>query len=159
VDDTSNWEFAAVVAAICIGLGGLLLFTIVAAIGTWRVHASAAHGAARGTSVGPADVAGDSSYLAEEIREVARMANEATAQLATLSAQVAGLSTQQSLIRERMAELMTQPAIDQRMEAQLSALSETLDALERDIDRLASAPAMGERHDAEGADDGRTHAT
>ena len=38
MDDTANWEFAAVVAAVCIGLGGLLLFTLIGAIGTWRMH-------------------------------------------------------------------------------------------------------------------------
>jgi hypothetical protein len=37
VDDTSNWEFAAAVAAISIGLGGLLVFTIVGTIGSWRI--------------------------------------------------------------------------------------------------------------------------
>jgi hypothetical protein len=45
VDDTANWEFAAVVAAVCIGLGGLLLFTLVGAIGTWRIHDGAARAA------------------------------------------------------------------------------------------------------------------
>ena len=35
--DTTNWEFAAAVAAVSIGLGGLLLFTIIGAIGSWRV--------------------------------------------------------------------------------------------------------------------------
>lgn len=34
--DTANWEFAAVVAAVAIGLGGLLLFTLVALIGLLR---------------------------------------------------------------------------------------------------------------------------
>jgi hypothetical protein len=45
VDDTANWEFAAVVAAVCIGLGGLLLFTLIGAIGSWRMHDSAARAA------------------------------------------------------------------------------------------------------------------
>jgi hypothetical protein len=43
--DTANWEFAAVVAAVCIGLGGLLMFTLVGAIGAWRMHDSAARAA------------------------------------------------------------------------------------------------------------------
>lgn len=37
MDDTSNWEFAAAVAAISIGLGGLLIFTVVATLGSWRI--------------------------------------------------------------------------------------------------------------------------
>jgi hypothetical protein len=45
VDDTANWEFAAVVAAVCIGLGGLLLFTLVGAIGSIRMHDSTARAA------------------------------------------------------------------------------------------------------------------
>jgi hypothetical protein len=44
--DTTNWEFAAAVAAICIGLGGLLLFTIVSAIGSWRIFDRAGDAAA-----------------------------------------------------------------------------------------------------------------
>jgi hypothetical protein len=45
VNDTANWEFAAVVAAVCIGLGGLLLFTLIGAIGAWRMHDGAARAA------------------------------------------------------------------------------------------------------------------
>jgi hypothetical protein len=45
VGDTANWEFAAVVAAVCIGLGGLLLFTLIGAIGTWRMHGGATRAA------------------------------------------------------------------------------------------------------------------
>ncbi|MDP9237827.1 MAG: hypothetical protein M3P30_10630 [Chloroflexota bacterium] len=39
--DTANWEFAAAVAAIAIGLGGLLIITIIGVIGSWRVYDSA----------------------------------------------------------------------------------------------------------------------
>ena len=35
--DTTNWEFAAAVAAVSMGLGGLLLFTMIGTIGSWRV--------------------------------------------------------------------------------------------------------------------------
>ncbi len=35
--DTTNWEFAAAVAAVTMGLGGLLLFTLIGTIGSWRV--------------------------------------------------------------------------------------------------------------------------
>ena len=37
VGDTTNWEFAAVVAAVTMGLGGLLLFTLFGIINSWRV--------------------------------------------------------------------------------------------------------------------------
>jgi hypothetical protein len=46
LDSTSNWETAAAIAAVCIGLGGLLLFSAVAMAGAWRV-ASAAERASR----------------------------------------------------------------------------------------------------------------
>ncbi len=36
--DTTNWEFAAAVAAVAIGLGGLLIITIIGTIGSWRVY-------------------------------------------------------------------------------------------------------------------------
>lgn len=137
MDDTSNWEFAAAVAAISIGLGGLLLFTIVAAIGTWRVHANAAR-QRDGRSFGNADDA--VRELAEQAQEMARVINEATARLAALGEQVAGLSTQQALMRDRMAELMTAPPRDEQMEVQLRALSHTLDGLEDHLGRLGAAP-------------------
>jgi hypothetical protein len=35
--DTSNWEFAAVVTAVVMGLSGLLLFTLIGTLGAWRV--------------------------------------------------------------------------------------------------------------------------
>ena len=34
--DTTNWEFAAAVAAVVLGLGGLLLFTIIGNAGSER---------------------------------------------------------------------------------------------------------------------------
>ena len=40
--DTGNWEFAAVVAAVVMGLGGLLIFTVISTIGSWRVFRLAA---------------------------------------------------------------------------------------------------------------------
>ncbi|MBF6601022.1 MAG: hypothetical protein IVW36_10980 [Dehalococcoidia bacterium] len=40
--DTSNWEFAAVVAAVVMGLGGLLVFTIISSLGSWRLFRLAA---------------------------------------------------------------------------------------------------------------------
>jgi len=54
VDDTANWEFAAVVAAVCIGLGGLLLFTLIGAVGTWRIHDGAARAAEQTAAVAAA---------------------------------------------------------------------------------------------------------
>ena len=43
--DTSNWEFAAVVAAVSIGLCGLLVFTLVSIFMSWRVFDRAAKAA------------------------------------------------------------------------------------------------------------------
>ena len=43
--DTANWEFAAAVAAVCIGFGGLLLFTLIGVAGAWRVYDGAARAA------------------------------------------------------------------------------------------------------------------
>jgi len=41
VGDTGNWEFAAAVAAVVMGLGGLLLFTLIGTIGAWHVFGRA----------------------------------------------------------------------------------------------------------------------
>lgn len=45
MDNASNWEFAASIAAVCIGLGGLLLFTLIGTIGGWRVFSRASQAA------------------------------------------------------------------------------------------------------------------
>ncbi len=47
--DTANWEFAAAVAAVSIGLGGLLLFTIIGALGSWRMFDRAGKAAVEAT--------------------------------------------------------------------------------------------------------------
>ena len=45
MDDTSNWEFAAVVAAVSIGLCGLLVFTVGSIVMNWIVLGRAAKAA------------------------------------------------------------------------------------------------------------------
>ena len=45
MDNASNWEFAASIAAVCIGLGGLLLFTLIGTIGSWTVFTRASRAA------------------------------------------------------------------------------------------------------------------
>ena len=105
--DTSNWEFAAVVAAVSIGLCGLLVFTLVSIFMSWRVFDRAAK-AARDAS--------EASLLVEDVarqmgvRETAgiaaaNLADEAL-KLGELRKQAAALVEQQTRLQDAIRNLV-----------------------------------------------------
>ncbi len=105
--DTSNWEFAAVVAAVSIGLSGLLVFTLVSIFMSWRVFDRAAK-AARDAS--------EASLLVEDVarqmgvRETAgiaaaNLADEAL-KLGELRKQAAALVEQQTRLQDAIRNLV-----------------------------------------------------
>ena len=57
--DTSNWEFAAVVASVVMGLAGLLVFTLIGTLGSWLTYARAARASSEAAkaNVGMQDLA------------------------------------------------------------------------------------------------------
>ena len=102
MEDTTNWELAAVIAAVCIGLGGLLLFTLIGAIGTWRMQDGAARAA---TEVATA---------AEAMQELARSmwatrADERSELRPDID--LAAASDELADIRKRSTELLAQQAL------------------------------------------------
>ena len=149
MDDTSSWEFAAVVAAVCIGLGGLLLFTIIGAIGGWRVY-----GAARGASARAARAAASVEELARVLAEQAasmpgallgesapRLA-EAVDELTGLRAQAADLLLQQTRLQDAVRNLVEAGVLrGDESNQQLRALEQTLRRVELHLARITTPGA------------------
>ncbi len=150
MDDTANWEFAAAVAAVCIGLGGLLLFTLIGAIGVWRMYG----GAIRAAS--------EAAQAAAAMRELAlamtplRQPTEPGAQVAP-AIDVAAASDELDSIRKQTADLLAkqallQDAVRNLVEAgvlgsgdsgeQLRALEQTLHRIEEHLTRITT-PGTG----------------
>jgi hypothetical protein len=149
VGDTANWEFAAAVAAVCIGLGGLLLFTLIGVLGAWRVYG----GAARAAS--------EAAKAAASVRELA-IALTASRQLIEPATQrapetdFAAASDELDDIRKRTADLLAQQtllqdAVRNLVEAgvlqgeesgeQLRALEQTLRRVEEHLIRITTPGA------------------
>jgi hypothetical protein len=104
--DTTNWEFAAAVAAVGFGLGGLLLFTLIGTIGSWRmfsVSSRAANEAAK-ASLAVQDLA---RYLST--RETMRSASAASGEadhFADLRRQADALVEQQARLQDAVRNLI-----------------------------------------------------
>ncbi len=138
VGDTANWEFAAVVAAVCIGLGGLLLFTLVGAIGSWRIHdsaARAAEGAARAADamqdLGRAMIA-QSAAAAPMIHLAARV-DEVDA----LRRQAEDLLSQQSRLQDAVRHLVEAGVLrGEESGRQLRELEQTMRRVEEHLLRI-----------------------
>ncbi len=107
VGDTSNWEFAAVVAAVSIGLCGLLVFTLTTIVSNWRLSDRAVR-AARESS--------EASVLVQELarqlssREAATLTaaglTEETRRLSELRVQTETLIEQQTRLQDAVRNLV-----------------------------------------------------
>jgi hypothetical protein len=153
VDDSANWEFAAVVAAVCIGLGGLLLFTLVGAVGAWRVYEAATRAAAQtaraagaieelARSLTPSQSSGVGH--ASEIpapRTDAALAGTAS-ELERLRAQAADLLAQQSLLQDAIRNLVEAGVLrGDESNQQLRDLEQTLRRVEEHLVRITTPGA------------------
>lgn len=136
--DTSNWEFAAAVGAVTIGLGGLLLLTLVGAFGSWRLFDRTAR------------LAGDSQRAHEALEELAeqlraRLREEPAPssrveELAALRRQSEQLLEQQSRIEEALRALRP-PAGDAVRADELREVETMLRRLEQTMNEMAAALA------------------
>ena len=109
MDNASNWEFAASIAAVCIGLGGLLLFTLIGTIGGWRVFSRASQAA---------DEASKASIVVQDLaRQLAlREASQpGLADLTQAAHQLSGLRAQADALLEQQTRL--QAAVRNLVEA------------------------------------------
>ena len=140
--NTSNWEFAAVVAAVVMGLGGLLLFSLIGTIGAWRVFRLASQSARE---------AGAASTAVQDLaRQLA--AKEAMApgvQLAAAAADVGELRRQASALLDEQSRLndATRNLVEARVlggedaSRQLQELDAAVKRLEDNLGRVAAAVA------------------
>lgn len=133
VGDTANWEFAAVVAAVAIGLGGLLLFTLVALIALLRTLGREPSGGAwrpSGESLAqlpPADV----------------LLAESAAQLLELTRRADALLGQQARLVDAIRHLVEAGVL--RVEASAEQHGSVMDALRNVEGALAKMAPPHER--------------
>ena len=135
MDNASNWEFAASIAAVCIGLGGLLLFTLIGTFGSWMVFTRASRAA---------NEAEKASILVQDLsRQLAfREASQPMVDVAQAASQIAGLRTQADALLQQQTRL--QDAVRNLVEAGVlrsdnSELEGAMKRLEENIARIAAA--------------------
>ncbi|HYM15890.1 MAG TPA: hypothetical protein VEZ14_10040 [Dehalococcoidia bacterium] len=140
--DTTNWEFAAAVAAVSFGLGGLLLFTMIGTIGSWRVFAGSSRAAneAAKASLAVQDLA---RYLAT--RETMRAASTSTADtdgFADLRRQADALVDQQARLQDAVRNLVEAGVLRTEDSGRhLGELEASIKRLEEHLSAVAAAVA------------------
>ena len=136
--DTSNWEFAAVVASVVMGLGGLLLFTLSATIGSWITFARTSRAASETTKAGIAmqDLARQIA-MRESMPPPAVDLTPAMSQIDAVRAQADVLMKQQARLQEAMQQI-TDRAADTPDVQELQA---TVKRLEEDLAQMAATVA------------------
>lgn len=148
--DTTNWEFAAAVAAVVMGLGGLLLFTMIGTFGSWRVfdRASRAANEAAKASLAVQDLA---RYLAsrETMHAVAPAADlsQAAGELTNLRQQADALIEQQTRLQDAIRNLVEAGVLrTEDSRRQLDDLEGAVKRLEENLSRVAAAVVnLGQR--------------
>jgi hypothetical protein len=143
VADTANWEFAAAVAAVTMGLGGVLLFTLIGTIGSWRVYRLASQSAneAIRANIAMQDLA---RHLASRplAAPPALDLQHATDELADLRRQADALFDQQSRLQEAVRNLVEARVLGSNGgEKHLEDLEAAVRRLEDNLGRVAAAVA------------------
>lgn len=139
--DTTNWEFAAAVAAVVMGLGGLLLFTMIGTIGSWKVFSQANRAAteAAKASVYVQELARHLSSRSAHQLPIIDLREEAD-ELADLRRQADVLIDQQSRLQDAVRNLVEAGALGNAgSERQLRDLDGILRRLEDNLTRVAAA--------------------
>lgn len=126
--DTSNWEFAAVVAAVVMGLGGLLVFTIISSVGSWRLFRLAAQAASEAAAA---------SGAVEDLARQLAATHAVAAGVPLPPAEVSELAQEADALIEQQGRLQdaTRRLIDARARRG-SAGGEPLDELDAAMRRL-----------------------
>jgi hypothetical protein len=142
MDNASNWEFAASIAAVCIGLSGLLLFTLIATIGGWRVLARASR-AAEETAKSTMVVQDLARQLAmREASQPVVDVSQAASQLAGLRVQADSLLQQQTRLQEAVRNLVEAGVLrGESSSTELRELEAAVRRLEEHLARMAAAVA------------------
>jgi hypothetical protein len=139
--DTANWEFAAAVAAVVMGLGGLLLFTLISAFNSWRVfrEASRASSEAQKASVYVQELARHLSSRSALQLPIIDLRDEAE-ELAGLRREADRLIDQQARLQDAVRHLVEAGVLGTSgSEKQLRELDAILGRLEDNLTRVAVA--------------------
>ncbi len=141
--DTANWEFAAVVAAVVMGLGGLLIFTVISTIGSWRVFRLAAQ-ASRESEAAAAAVQELARHLSS--RQPAAPASPtpyaSSGELSDLLRQADALVGQQARLQDATRRLIEARVLSgDDAGQQLRELDAAVRRLEENLSRVAAAVA------------------
>lgn len=150
--DTSNWEFAAVVASVSIGLMGLLVFTMTSIIGNWRLSDKAARAAreASEASVRVQDLARELSAREAATLTAAGLTDE-TRRLSELRKQTEALLEQQGRLQEAVRNLVEAGVLHGESPAtEIKDLEGAIERLDAHLGQLAQAIASMARRDAGG---------
>ena len=146
MDNASNWEFAAAIAAVCIGLGGLLLFTLIGTIGAWRLfdRTSRAAAAAEKAAVIVQDL---SRQLAvrEATQPAANELQQAAAQLSGLRVQADALLQQQSRLQDAVRNLVEAGVLRGEGAGDHAELEGAVKRLDEHLARIAASVANREQ--------------
>lgn len=141
--DSTNWEFAAAVAGVSIGLGGLLLFTLIGTFGSWRVfdHASRAAEEAAQASVAVQDLARQVSARDAMVGPAIDISQSA-GHLSELRRQADALIEQQSRLQDAVRNLVEAGVLrSESPQGGLQELQASIHRLEDNLARVAAAVA------------------
>jgi hypothetical protein len=148
VADTSNWEFAAVVAAVVMGLGGLLLFTLISVIGAWRIFGLADRAAkeAMAAVLGVQELARD-LVTRENRAQSAVDIRQTASDITDLRRQADALIEQQSRLQDAVRNLVEAGVLGgDESTRQLQELEAAIRRLEDNMSQVAAAVAnLGSR--------------
>ena len=139
--DTANWEFAAAVAAVVMGLGGLLVFTMIGTVGSWRVFSQANRAAIESAkaSVYIQELALHLSSRSAHQLPIIDLKDQAD-EIADLRRQADALIGQQARLQEAVRNLVEAGALGNAgSERQLRDLDGILRRLEDNLTRVAAA--------------------
>jgi hypothetical protein len=148
VGDTGNWEFAAVVAAVVMGLGGLLIFTVISTIGSWRVFRLAAQ-ASRESEAAAGAVQELARHMAakQAAAPASSSAPAPSGELSDLLRQADALVGQQARLQDATRRLIEARVLSgDDAGQQLRELDSAVRRLEENLSRVAAAVAnLGSR--------------
>jgi hypothetical protein len=145
VGDTTNWEFAAAVAAVAIGLGGLLVMTVVGVIASWRVYEDTRSAAMEAEKASLLVQEAARLRIASEsqpptARPVAMDLDGALRSLSELRAQVDALMEHQRRLQDTVRDLVESNAVRaQRQQPDLGDVQSAIKRMEDHISEIAAA--------------------
>lgn len=144
--DTGNWEFAAVVAAVSIGLLGLVIFTITSIVNSWVIFIRSARASkdASEASLVVQDLARELS-VREAATTTAAGLTEETKRLSDLRKQAEALVDQQARLQEAARSLLEAGVMQSDVALDIKQLEASIKRLDDHMGQLAAAIAAMKR--------------